>query len=187
MSGRVTIAPEKAYRLINHGPCPLVTTGDGTRRNVAPINWTVPVEFDPPRVLCAMGQGSLTEEMVRTTGEWVLNLVSEEKAAALVHCGKRSGRQGDKFASSGLTPVPCAIVKPPRLAEAFAHLELKLDKSIPYGEVTLHIGSIVHAEADPEFIDDGHLRPEKARTLHHLGSGRFAVADRLLVVPKESL
>jgi flavin reductase (DIM6/NTAB) family NADH-FMN oxidoreductase RutF len=52
--------------------------------------------------------------------------------------------------------------------------------------VSLFIGRVVHAEVDPAFMDEGHLRPAMARTLHHLGSGRFAVADRLVVVPKET-
>jgi len=182
---RVEIAVEKAYRLINHGACPLVTTGDGTRRNVAPINWTVPISDDPPLVMCAVGEGCYTDELLKASGEFALNVVGESLAPALLHCGKRSGRKGDKFSSSGLTPVPCHAIRPPRLAEAFGHVECRVTSTHAYEGVTLYVGRVVHAEVEEEYMDEGHLRPEKARTIHHLGSGRFAVADRLLVVPRE--
>jgi flavin reductase (DIM6/NTAB) family NADH-FMN oxidoreductase RutF len=177
---RLVVPPGKAYRLINHGPCPLVTTGDGARKNVAPINWTVPIQDDPPLVLCAMGKGSLTEELLGRTGEWALNIMSETFAAVLLACGKSSGRGGDKFLSSGLTPVPCKKIRPPRLAESLAHLELKMKKAHDYGDVVLYVGRVLHAEVEPEVWEKGFLVPEKARTLHHLGSGRFAVADKLV-------
>jgi flavin reductase (DIM6/NTAB) family NADH-FMN oxidoreductase RutF len=128
-----------------------------------------------------MGKGSLTEELLRKTGEWALNILGERFAAALLACGKRSGRDGDKFPSSGLTPVPCEKIRSPRVAEALAHLELKLERTHEYDDVVLFVGRVLHAEVDAGVWEGGFLIPEKARTLHHLGSGRFAVADRLVV------
>jgi flavin reductase (DIM6/NTAB) family NADH-FMN oxidoreductase RutF len=182
---RISVDPGKAYHLINHGPCPLVTTGDGVRQNVAAINWTVPVQTKPPLILCVVEDGIYTNELIKASGEFVLNLLGEPHAAAILHCGSRSGRKGDKFASSGLTPVPSAQVKPPRLAQSFAHIELKLHASYPQDGVTLQVGQVVHAEVEEEFFQDGHLVIEKARTLHHLGRGHFAVAERLLTVPRD--
>lgn len=181
---RVPLPPEKSHRLINHGPCPLMTTGDGARRNVAPINWTVPIQDDPPLILCAVESGNFTDELLKASGQFALSLVSEEHAAALLACGRRSGRDGDKFAATGLTPLPCVRIGPPRLAQSFGHLELQVQATHPYDGVTLYVGRVLHAEAEEGFLEDGHLNPAMARTLHHLGSGRFAVADRLLLPPK---
>lgn len=160
-----------------------MTTGDGPRRNVAPINWTVPIQDEPPLVLCAVEAGNYTDELLKASGEFALNVVGEAHAARLLACGRRSGRDCDKFAAVGFTPVPSSLISPPRLAEAFAHLELKVQATHPYEGVTLYVGRVLRAEVEEEYLDEGHLRPEKARTLHHLGSGRFAVADRLIIPP----
>lgn len=181
---RIAVEPGKAYHLINHGPCPLVTTGDGTRSNVAAINWTVPVQTQPPLILSVVEDGIYTNELIKASGEFVLNILGEPYAAAILHCGSRSGRKGDKFASSGLTPVPSSLVRPPRLKEAFAHIELKVHASYPQDGVTLHVGRVVHAEVEEEYFQEGSLVLEKARTLHHMGRGNFAVAERMLVVPR---
>ena len=56
---RITVPLTKAYHLINHGACPVITTGDGQRRDAAPINWTMPVCDDPFLIAAAIGDGAL--------------------------------------------------------------------------------------------------------------------------------
>lgn len=180
---RVVVSPDTAYHLINHGPCCLITTGDGTRRNVAPINWTMPVNNDPPLVASAIEQGIMTHDLIRATGEFVVNVVGADWMSQILYCGRHHGAEGEKFQAAGLTPVPCRALAAPRLAEACAHLECRVEDSKDCDGVTLFIARILHAEADSACFDGKALVPEKARTVHHLGGRSFAVTDRTWIAP----
>ena len=180
MSPRTVVKPEAAYHLINHGPCCLITTGDGVRRNVAPINWTMPVNHDPPLVASAVEEGILTHELIRTTGEFAINVVGADWISQILYCGRHHGAQEDKFTAAGLTPIPCRNLSVPRLAEACAHLECRVESSTEHDGVTLFIARIVHAEVESGCYDGKVLLVEKARTVHHLGGGAFAVTDRMI-------
>ena len=79
------------------------------------------------------------------------------QAKAILACGRRSGREGDKFAAVGLTPVPSKVVKAPRLAESFAHIELKVHAVHPVEGVNLYIGRVVHAEAESDVWQENQL------------------------------
>ncbi len=175
---RVVVRPGDAYHLINHGPCCLITTGDGVRRNVAPVNWTMPINTDPPLVASAVEEGILTHELIRTTGEFAVNVLGADWLSQILYCGRRHGAREDKFKASGLTPIPCRTLSVPRLAEACAHLECRVESSTEHDGVTLFIARIVHAEVESASYDGKVLVVEKARTVHHLGGNTFAITER---------
>ena len=56
--------------------------------------------------------------MIRETGEFVINLTTEELAFATDYCGVKSGRDVDKFKETGLTREKAEKVKAPMIAEA---------------------------------------------------------------------
>lgn len=68
-------------------------------------------------------------DIIRRTGEFVINLTTEELARATDWCGVRSGRDHDKFRETGLTPVPATVVKAPVVAEAPCRSNAAYDRS----------------------------------------------------------
>ena len=77
--------------------------------------------------------------MIRESGEFVINLVSKELTRAMDWCGVRSGRDFDKFAETGLTPVPSEKVKCPSIEESPISLECRVKdiKEMPTHDDTL--------------------------------------------------
>lgn len=181
---RISIQPEESYRLINHGPCNLITTGDGSRQNVAPINWTMPLNNDPALMLTVIEEGIYTEELLKASQEFVINVVGEKLAEKVLACGRCHGNQVNKFEKFALTPLPCKKVKPPYLAESLAHIECKLIGQHPYDGVTIFVGKVLYAEVEEEFWSGKSLLVEKAKTLHHLSGGTFAIPDRIIHIKK---
>jgi flavin reductase (DIM6/NTAB) family NADH-FMN oxidoreductase RutF len=175
---RISIPLAKAYHLMNHGACPLITTGDGVRRDVAPINWTMPILDDPFLVVTVVEEGIFTDELIKASGEFAVNVIGEALAPQVLGLGKTSGRDLDKFSAFGLETTSCEKIKPPRLAAAAAHLECRVKDRHPYPGVTLYVAEVLHAEVEESCWDGRHLRLEKIRTLHHVGGGLFAVTDR---------
>lgn len=184
---RLEIPLNKAYHLVNHGACPLLTTGDGARSNVAPINWTMPILDDPFLMVTVVEEGIYTDELLRANGEFAVNVVGESLAAQVLACGKMSGRVDDKFARAGLTPVACKRIKPPRIAEAPAHLECRVINRHAYPGVTLYVGEVLQAEVEEDCFDGRHLILDKVKTIHHVGGSTFAVTDRVIRVNVEKI
>ena len=181
---RVKVEPKNAYHLINHGPCNLITTGDGERRNVAAINWTTPVNNDPPLMMTVIEESIFTNELIKKSGEFTINLMGEPFAEQVMACGRCHGDAVNKFEKYGLTPLPGQAVKAPFLKESLGHIECKVIDSHPYEGVILYIGKVVYAEVEESVWDGKALILEKAKTLHHMTGGTFAVSERTLTVKK---
>ena len=145
---RIIIKPEESYHLINHGPCNLITTGDGRRRNVAPINWTMPLNNDPALMITIVEEGIFTSKLLLESKEFVINVVGEPLAEKVLACGKCHGDQVNKFEKFALTALPSKAVKPPYLKESLAHIECGLIGQHPYGNVTIFAGKVLHVDGD---------------------------------------
>ncbi|HRH72362.1 MAG TPA: flavin reductase, partial [Zoogloea sp.] len=64
----------KACRLLNHGPTVLVSSAHAGRRNVMAAAWTMPLDFDPPKVAVVIDKSTFTRELIEASGEFVLAL-----------------------------------------------------------------------------------------------------------------
>ncbi|HOW28242.1 MAG TPA: flavin reductase family protein [Elusimicrobiota bacterium] len=177
---RKVLPPPESYHLINPGPCCLITSGDRIRKNVAPINWTMPLLDDPAWVVSAVEPGIQTDLFIRSSKEFVINVMTERQADAIFFCGTHSGKSVDKFKATGLRTVPSVKVKPPRLAAAVAHIECRLQRTIRLKGIHLHMAKVVHAEVESRFYRHGRLLAERARTLHHTSGPFFVVPQRVV-------
>jgi len=98
-------------------------------------------------------------------------------------CGRRSGKEFDKFKETKLTPMPAKTVEAPIIKECIAHLECKLYKQIPAGDHTLFIGEIQTAYAD-ENVFESKYDLEKAKLVFHLGGDSFTTVSSEVVTPR---
>jgi flavin reductase (DIM6/NTAB) family NADH-FMN oxidoreductase RutF len=91
---------------------------------------------------------------IRRTGEYVVNLVDESTANAMHISSYEIPETESEFARTGLTPVPSTRVKHPRIGEAAAAFECKIERSIKFGpERELVIGEILHLHARDGIVD----------------------------------
>jgi len=175
---RIPVKLAKSYLLINHGPCPLITTSDGTKKSVAPISWTMPMLDDPPMVITAIEPGVFSDELLQSNGEFAVNIMGEENAKKLFLCGSCTGRDTDKFKKFGLTPVASKNIKPPYLKESIAHIECKVANTHDYDGIRLYAGNVIYTEVEEEYYNGKFLDLSKAKTVHHLSGKFFAVTER---------
>lgn len=83
----------------------------------------------------------------------------------------------DKFATSGLTPVPAALVKPPLIAECYANLECRVADTRLVNRYNFFVLEVLKAWIDPACKDP--------RTLHHRGRGSFMVTGETIRLPSK--
>ena len=104
---------------------------------------------------------------LRATGECVIALPARKLASKVVKVGNSTGRDLDKFAAFGLTPLPAENVAPPLIAECFANLECKVSDRRLVNRYNLFILELLKAWVDPA--------QKSPKTIHHHGYGRFVV------------
>jgi flavin reductase (DIM6/NTAB) family NADH-FMN oxidoreductase RutF len=120
-------------------------------RNLAPFSFFTVVSADPP-VICfspmvrAAGTGFKDTLLnVEATGEFVVNIVSEEFVPQMNLCSADFPPDVDEFRESGLTPVASDLVRPPRVGESKCAMECKLLQTIHVSNRPLG-GSLVIGE-----------------------------------------
>lgn len=173
------VALEHASRLINHGPTVLVTSADGTRRNVMAAAWSMPVEFSPPRIAVVIDKHTFTRELVLASGCFGL-CVPGASAAVLVHAvGSESGRDVDKFARHGIEAHPGPVLGVPVIEDGMAAWLVcrRIPEAHTEAAYDTCFAEVVAAAADPRIFSGGHwsVRDDNAdlHSLHYLGGGQF--------------
>lgn len=176
---------KKAYRLLNHGPVVLVSSAHGTARNVMAAAWSMPLDFDPPKVSVVIDKNTYTRGLIESSGEFVLNIPCRPLAQATLQVGSSSGRDTDKFATYGLEALPGDIVKAPRVGGCAGWLECRV---IPHPDIAaqhdLFLAEVVAASADSRAFADGHwnFSSPEWHTLHYVAGGNFFVTGETLEV-----
>ncbi|WP_216904445.1 flavin reductase family protein [Synechococcus sp. CCY 9618] len=178
-------APELAGRaygilasLVTPRPIALVTTFDGQERiNVAPFSFFNLMGAWPPICVFAPGdRGDGTPKdtalNVRTSQEFVVNLVDEAMAEAMNLCATSLPFGQSELELCGLHVAPCSVVRPPRITEAPASLECKAWGTLEVGLNRLVIGLIVRVHLRDELFDAAGQRviSEKLHTIGRMAS-----------------
>jgi flavin reductase (DIM6/NTAB) family NADH-FMN oxidoreductase RutF len=127
--------------------------------NCAPFSFFNVISEDPPLCILSFNRRSdgamkHTLKNIRRTGEFVVNLADEATANALHASSTELPETESEFTQSGLTPVPAKMVKHPRIGEAAACLECRVERRIEFGpERELVIGEILLIHARDGIID----------------------------------
>lgn len=176
-----------ASRLINHGPTVLVTTADGRRRNIMAAAWSMPVEFEPPRIAIVIDKRTFTRELIAATGAFGVVVPGRALVDLTYAVGSASGREVDKFALHAIEASNGPVFGMPVLeAGCAAWMECRRIAE-PHSEDAYDtcFAEVVAAAADARVFRAGRwiLSADNAalHSIHHLGGGRFACAGELLM------
>ncbi|MBV8467276.1 MAG: flavin reductase family protein [Burkholderiales bacterium] len=165
----------KSYRLLNHGPTVLVTSAHAGASNVMAAAWSMPLDFDPPKVTVVIDRTTYTRALVEASGEFALNIPSRKLAQATVDVGSRSGREGDKFAQYGLATFQGSQIAAPLIEDCVGWLECRvIPERHNQDRYDLFIGEVVAAWADPAIFRDGRWVPDAdVGSIHYIAGGAF--------------
>jgi flavin reductase (DIM6/NTAB) family NADH-FMN oxidoreductase RutF len=168
------LALSKVYQLLEPGPVVLLTTRHKRRANVMTMSWHMMVEFEPALVGCVVSDANHSFTGLRATRQCVIALPALELAPKVVAVGNCSGRDRDKFAEFGLTPLAAECVTPPLIAQCFANLECRVADTGLVNRYNLFILEVVKAWTDP--------KQKQPKTIHHQGYGKFVVDGAFLTL-----
>ena len=161
-------------------PAALVTCGSLEKPNVLTVAWTGIVNSTPPKTYISLRPERYSYEIIRETGEFVINLSTQALARAAYFCGVRSGRQVDKFEKMGLTALPASAVSAPLLGESPLSLECRVFQTIELGSHTMFLADIVAVDVEDALVDEkGKLHLERADLISYAHGEYFALGRKL--------
>lgn len=190
VSYRRPVEPDKAYRLLNHGPTVLVSAIHEGKRNIMAAAWAMPLDFKPGKVAVVLDKSTWTRILIEASGHFALQVPTVAQAQMVEAVGSSSGKtlneqEGlDKFAAYGLTVFPGQATEAPLIEGCAAWLECRLYPE-PHIQETydLFLGEILFAQADERVFSNGRWHFEghdEMRTIHHVAGGHFITAGEAI-------
>lgn len=147
-------------------------------RNLAPYSYFNLMGSDPFYVAFGSTTEKDTVSNLRQVPEFVANIVTMHLLENMNFTSTDFPHAEDEFSWAGLTPVPAAKVRPPRVGEAKAHLECTVVQIVDDRNTHIVLARIVHAHVDPSVWRDGRVDPRLLDPVCRLsGSGYARLGD----------
>jgi flavin reductase (DIM6/NTAB) family NADH-FMN oxidoreductase RutF len=155
------------------------TLGADGVRNLAPYSYFNACSATPPIVHFTSTTSRDSLANVRATGEFVVNVVSEDLAPAMRVSSAALYSGEDEFEIAGLQTVPSRTVAPPRVAGAKVALECRLRQLLEIGEGTMVFGDVLHVHVERTVWRDGRVDPTLLRPVGRLSAPYFATVSEV--------
>jgi flavin reductase (DIM6/NTAB) family NADH-FMN oxidoreductase RutF len=169
---KIDLPLARVRRYLETGPIVLVSSKWKGKTNIMTMGWHTMMEFTPALVGCVIAETNHSFQMIRESGECVINLPAAKMIDTVVRIGNCTGTEVDKFKEFGLTPVAAKKVSAPLVRECHANFECRVHDDSLVKKYNFFIFEVVktHAAASPKY-------PE---TIHYTGDGVFMLAGKIV-------
>ena len=174
--------PFKPGTLIYPLPAVMVSCGDAPENyNIITIGWTGTVCSDPPMCYISVRHERYSYDIIKRTGEFVLNLTTVDLARITDWCGVRSGRDYNKFKEMHLTPQQGQLVKAPLIGESPLNIECRVRDIRPLGSHDMFLADVVAIDAEERLIDKstGAFQLNHAQPLAYSHGKYYSLGEKL--------
>ncbi|MCM1484296.1 MAG: flavin reductase family protein [Muribaculaceae bacterium] len=134
-------------------PAVLVSCGTAECSNIFTVAWTGTICTNPPMCYISVRPERYSYGLIRDSMEFTINLTTASMARATDWCGVRSGRDGDKWAATGLTPEPGVKVGCPAVKESPLSIECRVKEIVHLGSHDMFIADVLNVRAEESLID----------------------------------
>lgn len=172
----------KPVRPVYPTPAGLITSVDRQGRpNIITLGEIFNISIEEPVILgIAVRKERWSHRLISETREYVVNLPTCAIAEQVWACGSCSGRDTDKFAETGLTPVPATRVRPPLIAECPVNVECRVIGIQEIGDHDLFLGEALIQHVDEAVCDaDGRIDVDRLDAFA-LVQGQFRAVGRVV-------
>ncbi len=109
---------------------------------------------DPPCVAVSLRAATYSHASLVNRQAFTISVPSQSQVQLADYFGLVSGRDTDKFAATGLTPIRSELVDAPYVRQFPLVLECKVLQIFELGLHTQFVGEVVDVKADEEVLDD---------------------------------
>ena len=153
---------------------------EGEKPNIITVAWAGNVCSSPAMLSISVRKERYSYDIIKETGEFVVNLTSRKLVRATDWCGVRSGRDYDKFKEMGLTPQKSTYVSAPGIAESPVNIECKVKSVVELGTHDLFIAEVMGVSVDDRYMDENKRFDLKKADLVAYSHGEyFSLGEKL--------
>ena len=127
---------------------------EGEKPNIITVAWAGNVCSSPAMLSISVRKERYSYDILKETGEFVVNLTNRKLAAATDWCGVRSGKDYDKFKEMHLTPLESRFVSAPGIAESPVNIECKVTNVLELGSHDMFVAEVLGVTVDEKLLDD---------------------------------
>ncbi len=162
-------------------PAVMVTCGSSPEvYNIITIAWTGTVNTAPAMTYISVRKERHSYDLIKESGEFVINLTTEALVHATDFCGVRSGKEVNKFEVTGLTPVDATHVKAPLIKESPVNIECRVTEIKELGSHDMFLAEVLAVHVDEQYIDEtGKFHLDRAKPICYSHGGYFSIGDQL--------
>ncbi len=183
-SKKVKVPLERSLYLLHpYNSCLVTSKGKTGKLNIMTVAWLAPVSAEPPSLVMSIRPERLSHSLILESREFVVNVPSFDLAQQVLFCGRRSGREHDKFKATSLHCQKALRVSAPVINECVGHLECRVSKTVEAGDHSLIIGEIIEAYATEGYFSEIY-NLKKFRPCLHLGKNYFTTCLKSRKKPK---
>ena len=135
-------------------PAVMVSCGTMEESNIITVAWTGIINTDPAMCYISVRPTRHSYEMIKKTGEFVINLTTKDLAYATDWCGVKTGAKVDKFKEMKLTKEKANFVSCPMIKESPVSVECKVKEIRELGSHHMFIAEILGINADEKYINE---------------------------------
>ena len=126
----------------------------GEKPNIITVAWAGTICSTPAMLSISVRKERYSHQIIKETGEFVVNLTTKDLVFATDYCGVKSGRDTDKFKEMNLTAEPSEIVKAPAIKESPVNLECRVIEIKELGTHDMFIAEVVGVRVDEAYMDE---------------------------------
>lgn len=136
-------------------PAVMVSCGrEGEKPNIITVAWAGTICSSPAMVSISVRPERYSYNIIRDTGEFVINLVTKDLVYATDYCGVKSGRDVDKFQEMHLTPQMSKEVKAPGIAESPVNIECRVTEVKELGSHHMFLAEVISVSVDEKYMNE---------------------------------
>lgn len=170
----------KAGTLLAPLPAVMVTSGTTEQVNVMTAAWTGIVNTRPPMTYISVRPTRHSYDIIKNSGEFVINLTTSKMVFETDFCGVKSGRDVPKIKKCGLHLAEASEVSVPIIEESPLALECRVTEIKPLGSHDMFLAEIVSVSVDGRYIDSkGKINLNQAGLMAYSHGEYFALGRKL--------
>ena len=170
----------KGGALLAPMPPVMVSCGSFEKSNIITVAWCGTLATHPPMTYVSIRPSRYSYNIIKESGEFAINLTTEQLVRAADTCGVFTGAKVDKFARCNLTRETASKIECPLIAESPLSIECRVKEIVPLGSHDMFIAEIVAVDVDEELLDEnGRLCLDRASLAAFSHGEYFALGKKL--------
>ena len=135
-------------------PAVMVSCGTMEKSNIITVAWTGILNTNPAMVYISIRPERYSYNLIKKSGEFVINLTTQKLARATDWCGVKSGAKVDKFKEMHLHKEKSNFIKCPAIKESPVSVECKVKEIKELGSHHMFISEVLSINAEKKYIDE---------------------------------